>query len=218
MHDPIEQQRRNFIAWLTHPKKSMLSVATKAGISEAGLRQYKNGNTRDLKLENKLKIAEAYGLPIEEIFGAVKPSGHTPARTAPEESAQQTQSPHTAPVFGRAERGRLFMTTYPVGYIEVTAQMALTGDIFAVRMPNTDMMPRIRMREILLADPNDPVGAGDEAVVVDTDGEIHIMRCFENSPGRGFTGGCYADPVQKITIADANITKIARVVNILING
>lgn len=215
MLDPIEQQRKNFNAWLSGSGKSLLSVATKSNVSETGLRSYKNGATRDLKLENKLKIAEAHGLKIEDIFGTVTQADRTSTPPIPAYAPATTT---TVPVFGRMDRGHLYNTVNPIAYVEAPAGMTLSGNVFAVRMPNTEMMPRFRLREILLVDPDDAVDQGDDAVIIDQDGRIFIMRCLEYKPGGQFVGGIYADAARKTAINDDQIAIIGRVVAVLMGA
>ncbi|MFH1806862.1 MAG: hypothetical protein ABID63_18430 [Pseudomonadota bacterium] len=220
MNDPIEEQRHNFNRWLKRSGKSLLAVATSSGVSESGLRSFKTGKTRDLKQENKLKIAEAHGLRIEDIFGTLPQMAVTsrvPAATdAP--AFPPGMATTTVPVYGRVDRGQLFITTNPVAFVDAPAGMTLSGNVFAVRMPNATMAPRFRLREILLADPDDAVDNGDEAVIIDTAGVVHILRCMENNIDHGFTGTPYADPTRKTTIPYDKITRIARIVGILMGA
>lgn len=213
MLDPIEQQRKNFLAWFQTSGQSLLSVATKAKVSESGLRSYKNGATSDMKLENKLKIAEAFGLKVEDIFGSISQAERTDQDPTPQ--ANQQVHPTTVPVYGRVDRGQMFTTTNPIAYVEAPGGMTLSGNVFAIRMPNTSMMPRFRLREILLVDPDDAVDQGDDAVIIEKSGEIHILRCFENSRERGFTGGYYVESNTKKTLENDQIARIGRVVGIL---
>jgi DNA-binding XRE family transcriptional regulator len=89
MTDPIEDQRQSFNNWLDRTGQSTLAVAKRAGINESALRHYKNGKTRDLRMENKLKIAQTQHAKLSDIFG---------------ETAQRFSS--TANVWRGGSRGR----------------------------------------------------------------------------------------------------------------
>ena len=211
--DPIEIQRRNFNEWLERKNLSVRSVAMKAGLTEGPVRQYRHGQTHDMRMENKIKIAEAHNEPVDAIFGDV----YRANRAANDGIITTNTPPHptTVPVYGRLDRGNLVNTIHPVAYVEAPAGMTLSGNVFAVRTPNTDMIPRFRLREILLVDPDDAVDQGDDAVIIDQDGQVFILRCFEYKPGGQFVGGVYADATQKTAIMDDQIAKIGRVVAVL---
>lgn len=217
--DPIEDQRRAFIAWLDRTGQSVLAVAKRAGINESALRHYKNGKTRDLRLENKMRIAETQHARITDIFGE---TASTFAAPAPASIAASTGVPsadppafgNTVPLMGRAQNGRIIATMFPIAYVEAPATMTLSGNVFALRVANTLNMPRLRMRETVICSPDDPVAPGDDTAVHAADGEIHLLRCLENDPDRGFTGTLYADESRKITVSADNIKTIARIIAI----
>lgn len=83
MTDPIEDQRQCFNNWLKRTRRSTLSVATRAGINESALRHYKNGRTHDLRLENKLKIAQTHRAKLSDVFGDL------PGNFAAQDAAQE---------------------------------------------------------------------------------------------------------------------------------
>ena len=160
--DAIEQQRENFSQWLIKNKLSLRAVATAAGMTESPLRFYKNGKTRDLRHENKMRIARAFNTTIAEIFGDA--SGITETTPALQ-STDRHAIPMTVPVMARVDNEELRETNHPVSFIEAPAGMVLSGNVYAVRTPNTSMIPRFRPFEVLLCEPDPQVGAGDDCAV-----------------------------------------------------
>jgi hypothetical protein len=219
MTDPIEDQRQSFNRWLERTGQSTLAVAKRAGINESALRHYKNGKTRDLRMENKLKIAQTQHAKLSDIFGetAQRFSSPPPASIAASSGVPSAEPPMfggAVPVVGRAQNGRVIATIFPIAYVEAPQNMTLSGNVYAVRVANTLNMPRLRMRETVLCSPDDPVAPGDDAAIHDTDGEIHLMRCLENSHEHGFTGTIYSNEGKKITIPADAIVNVARIVAI----
>lgn len=218
MTDPIEDQRQSFNQWLDRTGQSVLAVATKAGINESALRHYKNGKTRDLRMENKLKIAESQRLQLVDIFGdaAKRFTSPPPATLAASTGVPSAEAPlfgSAVPVVGRAENGRIIATMFPIAYVEAPQNLTLSGNVYAVRVAGNSNMPRLRMRETVLCSPDDPVATGDDAAIHDTDGEIHLMRCA-GSDETGFVGTVYSEPGKMITIPTERIVSVARIVAI----
>lgn len=218
MTDPIEDQRQSFNQWLDRTGQSVLAVASKAGINESALRHYKNGKTRDLRMENKLKIAESQRLQLADIFGeAAKrftpPSPASPGNPAGTPTTDTPPFGSAVPVLGRAENGHIIATRFPIAYVEAPQNLTFSGNVYAVRVAGTSNMPRLRMREIVLCSPDDPVALGDDAAIHDTDGEIHLMRCV-GSDETGFAGTVYSEPGKTIIIPNERIIKVARIVAI----
>jgi len=219
MTDPIEDQRQSFNLWLDQTGQSVLAVAKKAGINESALRHYKNGKTRDLRMENKLKIAETQRVRLTEIFGesAKQFTSPPPASLAASTGVPSAEPPlfrDTVPVVGRAQNGRIIATMYPIAHVEAPQNLTLSGNVYAVRVANTLNMPRLRMRETVICSPDDPVAPGEDAAIHDIEGEIHLMRCLENDQNHGFTGTMYGDESKKITIQPDRIVNVARIVAI----
>jgi hypothetical protein len=218
MTDPIEEQRRSFNNWLNRTGQSTLAVAKRAGINESALRHYKNGKTRDLRMENKLKIAQTQHAKLDEIFGEFSGGFVTPTPTPNTalSSALPTEHPaisNSVPLIGRIQNGKIIATAHALAWVEAPQYMALSN-VYAVRVANTLNAPRLKLREIILCSPDEPVIAGDDAAVQDTDGEIQLMRCLESTPERGFTGTVYSDETHKITIGSEKIVNVARIVAI----
>jgi hypothetical protein len=219
MTDPIEEQRKNFNKWLTRTGQSTLAVAKQAGINESALRHYKSGKTRDLRMENKLKIAQTQQTTLGEIFGGTTGQPRSPAPASIEASygvpsAEPPTFGGSVPLLGRAQNGKIIATMFPVAWVGAPEYMLLPGNVFAVRVANNLNAPRLRIREIVLCAPDEPIAPNDDAAVRDTDGEIHLLRCIENRPEHGFTGSVYSDEGNQITIEAERIMSTARVVAI----
>lgn len=212
--DPIETQREHFIAWRKKEKLSRRKVAANAGLTETPIRMYESGATRDLRLENKIRIAEAHNTTVEAIFGDV-----LGLRSETGEALEVRTLPRTdgtlLPVMARIENNELRETRHATAFVEAPAGMVLAGNVYAVRAPNTAMTPRFRPWEILLCEPDPEIGPGEECAVHVDDGRITILKCLENEESRDFVGVTYASPDQKINIRRAAITKISRIVGIL---
>lgn len=214
MQDPVENQRSTFDAWMRDTKTANTRLAELTGLRESTFRNYRNGTTRDMSYENKVKVANALDRPLEELFG---PSLHLTQRrpATPASNQNATNRPDNSqtmvPIYGRAENGTLINTPYPVAYVEAPATLGLAQDAFAVRIVNQDMMPRFRMREVLIANPDEGAPVHDDCVIITKTGEIHILHCLEYTPNRGFTGYTYANPQTKISLKSADIMRIGRV-------
>jgi len=221
MHDNIEQQRQNFIRWQESTGMSLLKIATRANLSEAGLRQYKNGTTDDMMHKNKLKLAQAFNTTLDVIFGGT--DGKTTPLAAPGPSPATGTAGPNVPVHGKLSKGALHWSKHPTGFVEAPAGMTLSGDVFAIRMPDTSMAPRFKPREILLCDPNETPTLGDEFVYVDLSGEtpVHIMTCTGMSADadtlygiNSVSGDAQARRVEASRSASDHV--IARIVGLLI--
>mgnify|MGYP003649080897 CR=1 FL=1 len=207
--DPIEEQRRNFISWLQIKQLSVRSVATAAGMTETPLRFYKSGKTRDLRHENKIRIAQAFGTTVADIFGDSANPGES--SIAPVSNAL----PMTVPVMARIENDQLRATLHPAAFVEAPPGMALSGTVYAIRCPNSDMEPRFRRFEILLCEPTETAGEGDDCAIHTRDGHIVILRCHAYIKGGIFFGKTFCAPDQIERVTPDEITKISRVVGIL---
>ncbi|MBC05691.1 S24 family peptidase [Thalassospira sp.] len=221
MHSIIEQQRQNFIRWQQGTGMSLLAIAERANLSEAGLRQYKNGKTDDMMHKNKMKLAQAFNTTVAAIFDGETGTGTALATTHPT-PAGGTQ-PATVPVHGKLSKGSLYWSQHPTGFVEAPAGMTLSGDVFAIRMPDSSMAPRFKPREILLCDPNEAPTLGDEFVYVDMSGEtpVQIVTCSGMSANgetlygiNSVAGNANAERVEASRTANSKM--IARVVGLLI--
>lgn len=213
--DLIELQRINFNEWLKQTGHSVRKVADRSGLTEGPIRRYKNGASGDMRLENKIRIAEAFSTTVAEIFGDVLGSGHQPQNLP---RPTKTTASASVPVIGRVDNFELFETNHPVAFVEAPPGMALSGNVYALRTPNTANMPRFRLREILLCNPDDSIGPGDDCAIHLDDTGIHILRCIEYTTTTGFTGTTYAEPDSRIYFENGRITKAARIVGILVGA
>ena len=66
-----EERRANFRAWLEREDLNVAEVAERSGIPKSTLYGWNKGHSRTLKSEQEAKIAAAYGMSIDEVFGAV---------------------------------------------------------------------------------------------------------------------------------------------------
>lgn len=217
MQDPVEHQRSTFDAFMRNTGTANTTLAKLTGLSESTFRNFRNGTTRDMTLETKIKVANALRVPITDVFGqtmdlnnrADGPEAAMPAPLSRQNPAQP--EPTMVPIFGRAEGGKLVNTPYPVAYVEAPSTLGLAKESFAVRIINQDMMPRFRLREVLIANPDEGAPAQDDCIIITRTGDIHILHCLEYTDARGFVGTTYADPQIKITLKSSDIERIGRV-------
>ncbi|WP_181850571.1 helix-turn-helix transcriptional regulator [Thalassospira xiamenensis] len=213
MQDPVEHQRSTFDAFMRQAKIANTRLAQLTGLRESTFRNFRNGTTRDMNLETKLKIANALDKPLDEIFG---PTMNLTQRGTVAPATSTTTGPHDSsqtmvPIYGRADNGKLINTPYPVAFVEAPSTLGLAQESFAVRIINQDMMPRFRMREVLIANPDEGAPVHDDCVIITKTGEIHILHCLEFTPDRGFVGYAYANPQTKVSIKSPDISRIGRV-------
>lgn len=217
MQDPVEHQRSTFDAFMRNSGTANTTLAKLTGLRESTFRNYRNGTTRDMTLETKIKVANALRIPITDIFGQTldlnsrADGGEAQALTAPATPARPQPEPTMVPIFGRAEGGKLVNTPYPVAYVEAPSTLGLANESFAVRVINQDMMPRFRLREVLIANPDEGAPVQDDCVIITRTGDIHILHCLEYTADRGFVGTTYASPQTKITVKSSDIERIGRV-------
>ncbi len=212
MQDPVENQRSAFDAYMRANSITNVKLAELTGRRESTFRNYRNGTTRDMTLSIKTEVANALHVPMPEIFGeTMNLTGRrdTTPTVAPGQSVPPDQT--MVPIFGRAEGGKLINTPHPVAYVEVPTSLGLAKDTFAVRVTNASAMPRFRLREVLIANPDEGAPTHDDCVIITKSGEIHILFCLEYAATRDFVGITHADPQTKITIANDQIDRIGRV-------
>lgn len=212
MEDPItksiEEQRRHFIEWADRHGYSNREIAKTAKLTEGPIRRYRKEYGPNLKLENKIKIAQGFGVSLAEIFGDVPGATDETARSS-ESTVMTNGATSTVPVIARAHGTDLIETRHPVAYISVPPEMALDRNVYAIRVPNTHNMPRFRIHETLLFEPTTEIEPGDDCAIHTTDGYVHILRCLEYDRERGFTGTTYADPGTKVQFPADAIRKTA---------
>ncbi|MHC8493399.1 helix-turn-helix domain-containing protein [Thalassospira sp. SM2505] len=215
MQDPVEHQRSTFDAFMRKTGTANTTLAKLTGLRESTFRNYRNATTRDMTLETKIKVANALRVPITDIFGQTMDLGDRKeipeAPAAPARIPSPQTEPTMVPIFGRAEGGKLVNTPYPVAYVEAPSTLGLAKESFAVRIINQDMMPRFRLREVLIANPDEGAPAQDDCIIITRTGDIHILHCLEYTDARGFVGTTYADPQIKITLKSSDIERIGRV-------
>lgn len=64
-----EIRRLAFMDWIRSTGTNLFQVARKSGVPYSTLDSYKRGDTASLKGSTEVKIAQAYDLPVEVIFG-----------------------------------------------------------------------------------------------------------------------------------------------------
>ncbi|PKR57474.1 hypothetical protein [Thalassospira lohafexi] len=218
MQDPVENQRKTFDDYMKRTKTANTTLAALTGLRESTFRNYRNATTRDMTLETKIKAANALHMPLTDLFGPTL--GLTSRRDTPRfpddgpantEPATRESKHSMVPVYGRVNAGRMVNTPYPVAFVEVPATVGLSESAFAVSMAAADMVPRFKMYEVLIANPEENTAVGDDCVIILTSGEIRILQCMEYTADRGFTGTSYADPQLKVSIKSNDIDRIGRV-------
>lgn len=73
MSSLAERRHANFMAWMRASGLNSSQVAKTAKIPYTTVKSYEDKPTSSLKGDNEARIAAAYGLPIEHIFGAADP-------------------------------------------------------------------------------------------------------------------------------------------------
>lgn len=64
-----DQRRQAFLDWMAATGGNVYQVAKRSGVAYTTLKHYEHGRTKSLRGQAEAQIANAYGLPVEAIFG-----------------------------------------------------------------------------------------------------------------------------------------------------
>lgn len=74
MTEGADRRRRAFLAWLDRTGRTIAQVARDSGVPQTTLYSFASGKAASLKATTEARVAAAYSLPIDEIFGGVSPA------------------------------------------------------------------------------------------------------------------------------------------------
>ncbi len=157
--DLLRATRRN-------KKLTQDEVAQKIGVSRTSYLKYEKG-THEPDFDTLEKIADFFGLKIEELLGA-------------KESRTKTK----IPILGSVQAG-MPTEAYEMieGYEEIDESLAGGGTYVALRIKGESMSPKILPGDIVIVRLQADVESGEVAVVFVDDGEATVKKVVKHSDG-----------------------------------
>lgn len=69
MSTVADRRRQAFLDWMSATDTNVYQVAKRSGVAYTTLKHFEHGRTKSLRGQAEAEIANAYGLPVEGIFG-----------------------------------------------------------------------------------------------------------------------------------------------------
>lgn len=146
----------HFYALCTKAGKSPAAVARDLGLSSATTSQWKNrGSTPSAKTLSK--ISEYFGVTTDSLLGGGRVTHERGKRIGVLSSVGAGIPMEAVDVFDQDD---------PEAWEEISADLANTGEFFALRIKGDSMLPRIRRGDIVIVRKQESVEEGECAIVL----------------------------------------------------
>lgn len=152
-------------------------IAQKLGVGRTTYVKYENGDNEP-SFEMLNKLSDLFGVSIDYLLG--RDSGYegsgAPVPTRP--------GSKWIPVLGKVAAGVPIEAVEDIlDYEEISAQMAESGDYFALQIKGDSMEPRMKSGDVVIVRRQDDADSGDTAVVLINGDEATVKRIKKSPEG-----------------------------------
>lgn len=172
---------------LDEEKIDQVQLGAAAGVTKGTVNQWLSGQIKSIKLEYAVGIEEAYG--YNHLWLVL---GRPPVRCSElgEKKAGLTRHGATRPVAVVAtaafhDDGTWATADHTISQDSVEIDFASDSErVFAVQCLGDQLSPRVKDREVLVAEPSRKVEPGDEVLLIDSRGRVLFAEYIYESGGR----------------------------------
>lgn len=187
--DDLEKRRAAFIAFQDRLGWNNSQWAKKAGVAEATIRNYRNGDTGSLTFDKAQKLASAANVTVSEMFGESDPALTQSDVEAGNIAIPEPQSvpsyydlkstPQDVPVYGTAA-GALGEGSFtmdigePVDFVRRPPGIVGRPDVYAIFVIGVSMKPQFDHGDLVYVEPKAPTRI-DVPVIVQIKNHEHAQ-------------------------------------------
>lgn len=148
-----------------------IDLAEKIGVLQSTISQWENGKIEP-DIEALIKIASLFETSIDNVLGEETPRPPVSSRGK------------WIPVLGEVAAGiPIEAVENIIGWEEISAELAATGDFFGLRIKGNSMEPRIREGDVVIVRKQPDADTGDTAVVLVNGDSATVKRIKKESDG-----------------------------------
>ena len=148
-----------------------VDLAEKIGVLQSTISQWENGKIEP-DIESLIKIASVFETSIDNVVGEETP--HPPI----------SSKGKWIPVLGEVAAGiPIEAVENIIGWEEISAELAATGDFFGLRIKGNSMEPRIREGDVVIVRKQPDADTGDTAIVLVNGDSATVKRIKKESDG-----------------------------------
>lgn len=154
---------------------TLTDVGEKIGVRNATVQRYESGEIKNIKHETIVQLADLFGVTPSELMG------WKTADTAAPPSCPQKECVRV-PVFSSIAAGAPLEDSEVIDYEEIDAELARTGDFFALLIRDESMQPVLFVDDIVIVRKQATAETGDIAVIL-IDGDAATVKKIHKNHG-----------------------------------
>lgn len=154
---------------------TLTDVGEKIGVRNATVQRYESGEIKNIKHETIVKLAELFGVTPSELMGWKTADTAAPPLRPQKKGVR-------IPVYSSIAAGAPLEDSEVIDYEEIDAELACTGEFFALLIRDESMQPVLFVDDIVIVRKQATAETGDIAVIL-IDGDAATVKKIHRNHG-----------------------------------